>query len=89
MTTTDIICTECNTNPRLKRLNKNNGTCVGCDCDGVKYSMDMVPYEYTIHDLPETWVEAGDDESSSESPEFITISGHTAVKGPSFGHGDE
>ena len=57
MTTTDIICTECNTKPRLKSLNKNNGTCVGCDCDGAKYSKDMVPYEYTVHDLPEAWVE--------------------------------
>lgn len=56
MTTTDIICTECNTKPRLKSLDKNGGTCVGCDCEGVKHSMDMVPYEYTVHDLPEKWV---------------------------------
>lgn len=55
MTTTDIICTECNTKPRLQSLDKNSGTCVGCDCDGAKYSMDMVPYEYTVHDLPDGW----------------------------------
>lgn len=55
-TTSDIVCAECETCPRLKSLDKNHGTCVGCDCEGVKYSMDMVPYEYSIGDLPERWV---------------------------------
>ena len=64
MTTTDIICTKCNTKPRLKSLDKNSGTCVGCDCDGAKYSMDMVPYEYTVDDLPDSWQVADGDEIS-------------------------
>lgn len=55
-TTSDIVCVECETCPRLKSLDKNHGTCVGCDCDGVKYSMDMVPYEYSDDDLPDEWV---------------------------------
>lgn len=52
----DIVCTECETSPRLKSLKKNSGTFVGCDCGDVKHSMDMVPYEYSVHDLPESWV---------------------------------
>lgn len=54
--TKDIVCTDCKTSPRLKSLNKNSGTVVGCDCDDVKHSMDTVPYEYSVNDLPESWV---------------------------------
>ena len=54
--TSEIVCTECKTVPRLKSLRKNSGTCVGCSCDGVRYSLDSVPYELGIHDLPEEWI---------------------------------
>lgn len=64
MTTTNIICTKCNTRPRLKSLDKNNETCVGCDCDGAKYSMDAVPDEYTVDDLPDSWQVADGDKIS-------------------------
>lgn len=54
--TSDIVCTECHTSPRLKSLRKNSGTVVGCSCDAARYSMDSVPYELSIHDLPDAWV---------------------------------
>jgi len=56
MATSDIVCVECETCPRLLSLHKNSGTVVGCDCDDVRHSMDSVPYELSIHDLPESWV---------------------------------
>jgi len=56
MTGSDIVCVECKTCPRLLSLKKNSGTYLGCNCDDVQHSMDMVPYELTIHDLPDSWV---------------------------------
>lgn len=54
--TKDIVCTDCGTSPRLKSLNKNDGTVTACDCDEVAKSKDMVPYELGVGDLPESWV---------------------------------
>lgn len=54
--TKDIVCTDCGTCPRLKSLNKNDGTQTMCDCDDIKKSMDSVPYELGVSDLPESWV---------------------------------
>ena len=56
--TSEIICTECHTAPRLLSLRKNSGTVVGCSCDGPRFSMDSVPYELSIHDMPDEWVVA-------------------------------
>jgi len=52
----EVVCTECLTAPRLKSLNKNAGTQTMCDCDDVKKSMDSVPYELRVDDLPGDWV---------------------------------
>lgn len=52
----EIVCTDCLTAPRLKSLNKNDGTQTMCDCDDVKKSMDSVPYELGVSDLPDAWV---------------------------------
>jgi len=54
--TSEIVCTKCLTAPRLKSLNKNAGTQTMCDCDDVKKSMDAVPYELAVDDLPDDWV---------------------------------
>lgn len=54
--TSEIVCVECETAPRLKSLDKNDGTQTMCDCDDVKKSMDMVPYELAVDDLPDDWV---------------------------------
>lgn len=56
MTTSDIVCVDCGTCPRLKSLDKNAGTVTGCDCDDVARSKDMIPYELTVGDLPDSWV---------------------------------
>lgn len=53
--THEIVCSECGISPRLVVLDKNDGTVVRCDCEGAKHSLDSVPYEYTIHDLTESW----------------------------------
>jgi ribosomal protein S27AE len=52
----EIVCVECGTAPRLKSLNKNDGTQTMCDCDDIKKSMDSVPYELRVDDLPDDWV---------------------------------
>jgi hypothetical protein len=54
--TSEIVCVECHTAPRLKSLNKNAGTQTECDCGDVKHSMDSVPYELGVDDLPDSWV---------------------------------
>jgi hypothetical protein len=51
-----IVCTECLTAPRLKSLDKNSGTQTVCDCDDVRKSLDSVPYELSVNDLPDDWV---------------------------------
>lgn len=56
MSVSDIVCVECKTCPRLLSLHKNSGTVVGCDCDDAAHSKDSIPYELSIHDLPESWV---------------------------------
>lgn len=52
----EIVCVTCETSPRLKSLDKNGGTQTMCDCDDVRKSMDSVPYELGVRDLPEDWV---------------------------------
>lgn len=54
--THEIVCTECETSPRLLSLDKNSGTVVGCDCDDARHSLDSVPYEFSINDMVESWV---------------------------------
>jgi len=56
MTTSEIVCVECKTAPRLKSLDKNYGTTTGCDCDDPAKSLDSVPYELADSDLPDDWV---------------------------------
>lgn len=55
-TVSEIVCVDCETAPRLKSLDKNHGTQTMCDCDGPGKSMDAVPYELGVNDLPESWV---------------------------------
>ena len=50
-----IVCSRCDAAPSLVALDKNDGTEVSCECDGVRYSMDSVPYELTVHDIPDEW----------------------------------
>lgn len=52
----EIVCVGCETSPRLKSLDKNAGTQTMCDCDDVRKSMDSVPYELAVADLPDDWV---------------------------------
>jgi hypothetical protein len=58
--TSEIVCVECETAPRLKSLDKNDGTQLMCDCDDVRKSMDSVPYELGVSHLPDDWVVIGD-----------------------------
>jgi len=53
---TEIECRDCGTAPRLKSLNKNRGTELMCDCGGPRKSLDAVPYELGVPELPEAWV---------------------------------
>jgi hypothetical protein len=52
----EIVCAECETSPRLKSLDKNDGTQLMCNCDDVGKSMDAVPYELRVADLPGDWI---------------------------------
>lgn len=51
----EIICVDCETSPRLKSLDKNHGTQTMCDCPDPAKSMDAVPYELGVNDLPDSW----------------------------------
>lgn len=50
-----IVCSRCDHPPALVALDKNDGTVVGCDCEGAKYTMDAVPYELRVQDMPDAW----------------------------------
>lgn len=62
----EIVCRDCMTAPRLKSLNKNDGTQTMCDCDDVRKSMDAVPYELRVQDLPEEWVVVEDGRTAEQ-----------------------
>lgn len=53
--THEIVCEDCETQPRLKSLDKNSGTVVGCDCDDARHSQDSIPYEFSVHHMPDSW----------------------------------
>lgn len=50
-----IICTRCHQDVRMYSLQENDGTFVGCECPEARFSMDMVPYDLRIGDLPKQW----------------------------------
>lgn len=76
---TDIECTDCGTAPRLKSLDKNRGTQLMCDCDGPGKSLDAVPYELGVPELPDAWEVQGDD---GVRRELVTDGGHNDIPLP-------
>jgi len=62
----EIVCTDCLTAPRLKSLDKNDGTQTMCDCDDVKKSMDSVTYELRVQDLPDSWTVVEDGRTAKQ-----------------------
>ena len=71
---TEIVCQDCGTAPRLKSLNKNRGTQTMCDCDDAGKSLDAVPYELGVPDLPDAWEVQGDD-GTARGRELLTDGG--------------